>query len=274
MGAFWRYHSAGNNSQAPETSSNPSPRALSDATAAVLKRLNVPVELRYYALLDPVGASADLKAFAQRVDQLLSAYDQTAAGKLKIVRLSSQSSDSAAAFADGLTPFNLDKGDACYLGIVLILGTNKQILPRLSPEWEAAVEPDLTRALARLLDARQSATTSLTALTTAPPNAAVLEEIKHNIPDISTVSVADGTQILQAAALKEFSAVANDLAAQLKDAQQRLNQAQSGGSEADQQAAMKNLQEIQATQTAKLQEIAARSKARIDAFKQLKQASN
>ena len=68
------------------------------------------------------------------------------------MRHNSQADDSARAFADGLKSFNLDKGNACFLGIVVASGTQKELLPQLSPDWEQAVEPDLTRAIARLLD--------------------------------------------------------------------------------------------------------------------------
>ncbi len=62
--------------------------------------------------------------------------------------------------------------------------------------------------------------------------------------------------------------------AQIKEAEQRLLQAQSGGSEADQQAALKHLQQVQAEQTEKLKQIAARFKTQVDVFQQLKAVSH
>jgi hypothetical protein len=271
-GAFWYYHvesTRGAGAGAPGPGST-QPAGLSDATKSVLKRLDGPVEIRYYSLLDPAGASDALKAFAGRVDQLLSEYQQEGASKLKVVRLTSQADDSTAAFADGLKPFNLDKGDACYLGMAVTFGAQKESLPQLAPEWEQAVEPDLTRAIARLLDAPRPGNA------TAPPptNAKIIEEVKGAIPDYATLSLEDGTRTLRTAALAEFTAAANEMAAQMKDAQQRLSQAQSSGSAAEQQAAMKNLQELQAAQSAKLQKIAAQSQALIQAFTQLKNSTN
>jgi hypothetical protein len=99
-----------------------------------------------------------------------------------------------------------------------------------------------------------------------------IQQVKALIPDLAGVSVEQGQRILQDAALKDFTAAAKEMQAQLKDAEQRLSQAQDGGSEAALQAARTHLQQVQAEQTEKLQQIAARSKAQIDTFQQLKAA--
>jgi hypothetical protein len=263
VGVLW-YHRFTNVDNGAAAS--PQPAALSDATKSVLQRLQDPVEVRYYSLLDPTGASDSLKAFAGRVDQMLTEYQQESGDKLKVDRHNSQKDDSTAAFGDGLKPFNLDKGDACYLGMVVTMGTRKEVLPQLSPDWEQAVEPDLTRAIARLLEQP----VPKGEITAAPVDAKAVAEVKTLIPDFANVSLEDGSKTLRAAALKDFAAAATDMASQISDAQQKLNQAQNGGSEADQQAAMKNLQELQAAEAAKLREITARSAAQIEAFKQIK----
>ncbi len=269
-GFLWHQHQAAgaNSSDSGAASSDAADAGLSPGTIAVLKRLNGPVEIRYYSLLDPAGASDELKAFARRVDHLLNAYQNASNSKLTVVRRTSQADDSTAAHADGLTPFNLDKGDACYLGIVVSLGAQKEVLARLSPDWEQAVEPDVTRALAKLLDAPQPGAT----MAAAPPSSEVIDSVKHIIPDVTATSLEDGKKLLQSAALQEYATAAKESGDQLRDAQQRLSQAQANGSDADQQAAMKNLQDLQAAQTAKLQEIAARARAEVLAFEQLKKA--
>jgi hypothetical protein len=149
------------------------------------------------------------------------------------------------------------------------VGTRKETLSQLVPEWEQAVEPDLTRAITRLLNAAPPG-----GAPAAPPaSAAVVADVKSIIPDIASTSLEDGRKQLQAVALKDFAEAAGEMDTQLKDAQQRLTQAQAGGSEADQQAAMKNLQDVQAKQSAKLREIAARARAQIAAFEQLKKSN-
>ena len=153
--AFWLYN-ASKRSAAPaegQTGSTPA-SPLSDTTRAVLGRLNSPLEIRFYALLDPVTVPDSVTAFAGRVGQLLSAYQQEAGGRIKVTSFNSPSTPNAnAALADGIAIFNLDKGDACYLGVALLLNGRKETLPHLSPEWEQALEPDLTRAIVRLLEA-------------------------------------------------------------------------------------------------------------------------
>jgi hypothetical protein len=245
---------------------------LSDATRAVLSRLDAPLEMRFYAVLDPASVPDSLRAFARRVDELLSAYQQAAGDKIKVTRLTSESNlNPNAAPADGIYAFNLDKGEACFLGLALVFKGHKESLPRLTPEWEQALEPDVTRAIARLLDAAQPVPVPVAV---SQINTTAVQEVKAMIPDLTAVSVEQGTKILQEAAFKDFTAAAKEMAAQVKEAEQRFLQTQQGGTEADQQAARAHLQQVQNEQTEKLKEIAARSKAQLDAFQQIKAAAH
>jgi hypothetical protein len=103
-----------------------------------------------------------------------------------------------------------------------------------------------------------------------PVDAATIEEVKQTIPNFASVSLADGTQILREAALKQFAAAAKEMDTQVKQAQEQLVQAENGQSAAEQQAAVKHLQQTQAEQTEKLQQIAAQLQTQIAALKQLK----
>jgi len=94
--------------------------------------------------------------------------------------------------------------------------------------------------------------------------------VKRLIPNPDSVSVEAGTQVLRTAALAEFQAAALEMENKLKEAQQLVIQAQGSNSESAQQAALKQLQQVQAEQNEKLKEIAARSKAQITAWVQLK----
>src|ERR1017187_4242959 len=209
-----KHGSAGANG---ETNGTPA-ITLSESTRAVLGRLEAPLEIRFYALLDAATVPNSVTAFAGRVGQLLSAYQQQAGGKLKVTSVDSQSIPNAnAALADGLSAFNLDRGQACFLGVALILNGKKETLPRLSPEWEQALEPDLTRAIARLLDASRSFT-GPTAISQINTNA--IQEVKALIPDLAAVSGESGKQILQDAALKDFTAAVKEMQTQVKEAEQ------------------------------------------------------
>jgi hypothetical protein len=265
IGVLWLYRAA--HSGPANVTGKPAgsqPVALSDTTKAALVRLEAPLEIRFYAMLDPATVPDSVTAFASRAGQLLSAYQQEAGGKIKVTSFTPQSNpDANAAASDGIAVFNLDKGEACYLGVTLVLQGRKETLPHLSPEWEQALEPDLTRAIVRLLDTPRSVTVPVAV---SQINTTAVQEVKALIPDLAAVSVAQGKQILQAAALKDFTAAANEI----KEAERRLTQAQNGGTDAEQRAAAKHLQQVQAEQTEKLKQIAARSKAQIDALQQIK----
>ncbi len=271
-GAVWLYRAANQPPAASAAPATPQPSGLSDSTLAVLQRLNGVLEIRFYSILDPATVPESLTAFAGRVGQLLSAYAQAAGAKIKLTRFDSQPKLNAnAAAADGIQMFNLERGEACYLGVALALSGRKETLPRLFPEWEPALEADLTRAIARLVDAGQPVRVTAP-VAVSQINTTAVNEVRALIPNLAAVSLEEGTRILRDAALKDFRAAAKEMGAQVKEAEQRLTQAQNGGSEADQQAAIKHLQQVQAQQTEKLKQIAARSKAQIDTFQQLKAA--
>jgi len=223
-------------------------------------------------LLDPATVPDSVNAFAGRVGQLLSAYQQEAGGKVKVTRVTPQSNPNAnAALADGITVFNLDKGEASYLGITLALGGRKETLPHLSPEWEQALEPDLTRAIIRLLDVPRSIAAPMAV---SQINTAAVQEVRALIPDLAAVSAQAGKQILLDAAYKEFAAAAKEMQTQVKEAEQRVTQAQNGGTDVERQAAVQHLRQLQAEQAEKLKAIAAKSKTQVDTFLQLKATPN
>ena len=271
VSAVWFYRAAHRGPAVSGEPTGPQPVVLSEATLTVLRKLDSVLEIRFYSVLDPASLPDSEMAFAGRVNQLLSAYLEAAGGKIKLTRIDSQSNlNQNAARADGVQAFNLDKGEPCYLGVALAFNGRKETLPHFSPEWEQALEPDLTRAIMRLVETPRPAAAA--ALAPSEINTNAVQEVKALVPNLGTVSVEEGTRILREAALKDFTAATKEMETQIKEAEQRLTQAQNGGSDADQQAARKHLQQIQTEQVEKLKQIAARSKAQIDALQQLKAA--
>ena len=269
ISAVWIYRAAYRSPAATGEPTGTQPATLSDATLTALQKLDSVLEIRFYSVLDPSSVTGSVMAFASRVDQLLAAYQQAAGDKINLTRIDSRSRlNPNGARADGVQAFNLDKGEACYLGVALAFKGRKETLPYLPPEWEQAVEPDLTRAIIRLIEAPRPA--AIAALAPLEVNTNAVKEVKALIPNLGTVSVEEGTRILREAALKEFSATAKEMETQVKEAEQRLTQAQNGGSDTDQEAARKHLRQVQTEQTEKLKQIAARSQAQIDALQQLK----
>ena len=238
-------------------------RALSDATASVLKSLNAPVEIRFYSILDPASTTEELRAFAGRTDNLLAWYEYEAAGKILLSRHTNRA-DARAATSYGLTVFNMDKGDACFLGLTVVGSGQKEIMARLSPDWEAALESDLSRAIARVASAKPA--NAVADSVAVQPDEATVAEIKKLIPDLGSVSLAEGKQRLRDAALKEAALLARELQQRVKDAEQAVREA----GEVEKSTALKKLQQAELERTQKIKDLAARTQARIEVLEQIK----
>jgi hypothetical protein len=247
----------------------PAGPAVSTNTQAVVENLPAPVEVRFYSLLD-AGAAPALREFSHRVDQFLSTCQELAPGKVKLVRFDSAANPNPnAAVADGIQGFDLDKGDGCYLGIALVSKGRKEVLSRLQPEWELALQADFSRALQRVAQAAPAAPGPTAP---APLDTGLVEQVKKTIPDPASTTLEEGTQQLRTAALGEFMAAATGMQTQIGAAEQRLKEVQQSGTAAEQEQAMRKLQELQAAQTQKLKEIAAHSQALVDTLTRLKSA--
>jgi hypothetical protein len=264
-GGFWYgRHGATHNLDAADHA------GLSDSTRAVLKNLDSPVEIHFYSLLDSASVSADTFAFADRINQLLEKYQQAGAGKVSVTRFNTPA-DANAAATEGLQPFNLDKGDACFLGLAVSCKGQKESFPLLSAEWEQALEFDLSRAIARLSAAQPTPNSSAKVPAgPAAPSAAAIEDLKNALTNLAAVSVTEGSQILRDGALQDYKTAAAEIEVQVQEARQRLADTQNGGSAADQQAAMKHFQQVQAEQADKLEQIAAKLHLRIATLEQIK----
>ena len=244
---------------------------LSGSTLELLQQLNSPVEIRFYSVLPPGSAPETLRAFSGRVDHLLSEFQGVNDAKVHVIRNSSTTGANAdAASADGIRPFNLDKGDACFLGLAVVCGGQKESLPQLQPEWEPALEFDLARAILHVTAAAASPV-PLKASTPVPPE--VTNAVVRLIPDVANVSVEEGSRILREAAFKDFTAAGAEMEKQIQAAQQQLAEAQNGQSEAEQQVALKHLQEVQLAQGERYKQIAARLQTELDLFQQMKAAA-
>lgn len=243
---------------------------LSDSTKAVLKNLDSEVEIHFYSLLDQASVPASTFAFADRINQLLAEYQRLGDGKVSVT-LFNASSEANAASAESLKPFNLDKGDACYLGLSVSCKRQKESFPQLSTEWEQALEFDLSRAIARLAGTQPTPNSPANSSANSPaPDSTSVDDLKRAIPNLASISVAEGTQILRLTALRDFKTAAAEMEIQVKEAQQRLTEAQNGKIEAEQQEAMKHFQQVQAEQTEKLKQIAARLQSQIATLEQIK----
>ena len=165
---------------------------LSSGTLDLLRQLNVPVQLRFYSVLPAGTASQSLQDFSQRVDRLLSEFQDANPAKIQVVRnVSAAGAD--AAVADGLRPFNLEKGEACFLGVTVAIGERKESLAQLQPEWESALPSDLARAILRVA----AETPPPVVAKVVPLTPAITNEILKLIPDIKATSPEDANRIFR-----------------------------------------------------------------------------
>jgi len=270
VGAFWGWRAPRpaqvmTNSPVVADSSD----GLSPVTKGLLASLKSPVEIRYYCVLDPANTSEAMRAFAGRVDQLLLLYQKEAMGKISVARSNSLAYATAdSAVADGIKPFDEERGEPSFLGIAVSTRGQKASLSQLAPEWESALEADITRTIRTTLNAAPSS--HAPGLVASKDNTPILDDLRRSIPNLDSISLAEATRMVREASLKDFASAASQSQIQLKEAQQRLKDAQTGGSENEQQAAIRDLQQVQADQTEQLKRIAARTQAQIEALKRLK----
>jgi ABC-type uncharacterized transport system involved in gliding motility auxiliary subunit len=234
--------------------------SLSSGTALVLNGLKSPVEIRFYSLLDPASTSESLRAYAKRVAALLAEYERVGNGKVRVVCFDTLSDANAnAAAADGIRAFNRDKGDACYLGIATVCAGQKGVIGELSPEWEPALESDLSRTVAGVNEVKTAAAPAVV----NSDLVAAQQAIQSN-PNLASATLDEGTQMLREAALAQLSAAVAEMQLRSQEAEQSLSQ---GVSAAD---VGKQLDQIHADETAKTQAIAARLHNQILALQQSK----
>ncbi len=240
--------------------------ALSSATRELLRNLDKPVELHFYVVLDPETVAPSTRAFASRVEGLLEHFEREGVGRISVVRSASE----AAAAADGIQPFNIELGKACFLGIAAVSGECRETLPRLSPRWEHALEADLGRAIERVVS-----TKPLPAAPAAPTavDPSIVAEVRRILPDPATVPLDQGKQRLRAVAVQEFKEAIAEMEQLVRQAEEQFARAQALGTEAERAAAAKRLDEAQAAQAQRIKEIAARAQSRVEAFEKLKAAA-
>ena len=264
-------------SEVPPAAAQPAGVVLTDATQTILQRLDSPVDITFYCPSDLAALPPALGDFATRTRQLLSEYEGAGQGKIRVMQSDPASSASAktTASAAGVLPFAGNNGVICYLGITIARGGQQESIPQLSPDWEAALESDLSRAIARVsasLAASPSPVAQVSG-TATPIDAAISEELLRTIPDLESRSFDGAAKILRESALAEFTAAVREMQTKVQETQKELaaqGNRSENRSDADQRAAIKQLQQVQAEQSQKLSEITARLQARLQVLERLK----
>lgn len=126
---------------------------LSQGTREILGKIDGQVEIRFYYSQSLKEMPLGLKTYAQRVEDLLSEYQQKAGKKLVIKKLDPKPDSDAedSANLDGVEGQMLNTGDKVYLGMAIEFVGKKVALTFLSPDRERLLEYDLSRAISGVL---------------------------------------------------------------------------------------------------------------------------
>ena len=133
---------------------------LSQGTKAILKKLDTPVQIRYY-VTQGKDMPVELRTYAQRVEDILNEYRKYGGNKIQIKKLDPQPDSDAedSATLDGVDgqvlggPFS---GEKVYLGLSISMLDSKVALPFLSPARERLLEYDISRAVANVMNTEKA----------------------------------------------------------------------------------------------------------------------
>ncbi|MGZ8920115.1 MAG: Gldg family protein [Limisphaerales bacterium] len=125
---------------------------LSPGTKAILKKLDTPVQIRFYATQGK-DVPVELKTYAQRVEDILNEYKKYGGNKITIKKLDPQPDSDAedSAALDGVEGQGSPFGDKLYLGLAVSMLDSKVALPFLTPQRERLLEYDISRAIANVM---------------------------------------------------------------------------------------------------------------------------
>ena len=127
---------------------------LSPGTLHILSKLDSQVTIRFYCTQGDNAMPPALRVYAQRIEDLLAEYKQTAKGKIIIEKLDpkpdSEAEDSARLNGVEGRATGQFGANKIYLGLVVSIFDEKFALPFLQPDRERLLEYDISRAISRV----------------------------------------------------------------------------------------------------------------------------
>ncbi len=124
---------------------------VSEGTREILKHLDTPVVIRYYASRNTSYLPEELKLHMRRVDDLLKEYSSIAGGKLRVENLDPQPDTDAedSANLDGINGQRMDDQNL-YFGLAVSCLDKTSVIPFIDPREETMLEYQLSRAIAEV----------------------------------------------------------------------------------------------------------------------------
>lgn len=126
---------------------------LSDGTHDILKKLDVPVTLKFFFSGSNPEIPVYLKNYARRVEDLLREYELAGKGNVLIEKYDPKPDSDAEEWAQkyGVAGQSLGfMGPTLFLGLVASLGDTEAVLPVLDPRTENLLEYNITRMITRV----------------------------------------------------------------------------------------------------------------------------
>jgi ABC-type uncharacterized transport system involved in gliding motility auxiliary subunit len=141
---------------------------LSDGTKAILKRVDTPVEVRYYFSQSETRVPSHIRTYASQVEDLLEEFREASGGKIRIRKIDPKPDTDAeeTAQADGIEPQPTGplSQESFYFGLVVSLDPEKAAIPFLQPERERLLEYDLARAIGGVISTSKPVVGIMTSL--------------------------------------------------------------------------------------------------------------
>jgi len=130
---------------------------LSPGTKAILKKLDTPVQIHFYATQGK-EMPVEFKTYAQRVEDILNEYKKHGGSKIQIKKYDPQPDSDAedSANLDGVEGQQGGLGEKIYLGLAVSMLDQKVSLPFLDPRRERLLEYDITRAIANVMNTEKA----------------------------------------------------------------------------------------------------------------------
>ncbi|HWN97293.1 MAG TPA: Gldg family protein [Methylomirabilota bacterium] len=126
---------------------------LSPGTKAILKKLDSPVEARFYFSQSESRVPSQIRTYASEVEDLLEEFREVSGGKIRIRRIDPKPDSDAeeAAQADGVeAQASGPLGENFYFGLIISSDPEKALVP-LPLERERLLEYDIARALGQVI---------------------------------------------------------------------------------------------------------------------------
>jgi ABC-type uncharacterized transport system involved in gliding motility auxiliary subunit len=127
--------------------------SLSPGTRAILKKLDSPVEVRFYYTQRENQIPPALRNYARHVEDLLDEVRQNSGGNIEVKKYDPEPDSESEDLAnlDGVEGQMMQTGEKFYLGLAISLDPAKVSIPFLSPEREKLLEYDLARAISQVM---------------------------------------------------------------------------------------------------------------------------